>query len=575
MPIVRRLLTDNRKFKWAMIVFSIIQVITAIALAALIFYLNRTERNGYLASLRSGTTEKILAMSDEVNSIVMPHIDLLNSLGGDLSNPAFRNTKLKELSKLPGVTEAVCLVNGNSLEMATEMASLQWLSDSLRDLRNSFYHVREVNQMIGRAKFRTYRYQQSTFYLIADTYDANGNRIVRQKGGAHRYKPNESVYLFAILVDPAWIHTEVVKHFNRIVHEKDMFSLMLSESSGLGVMSGNDTIWWYGLRTLSGKREYGVVGDWEYTSNWFQFRIVSEQSKRDTYNFQVNQLLPLDNKRLNDYFQLFVHYYGPMILKWMPYLIAALLLETSGLFLFALRQLRKQWLARQTALEQLAHSINTPVARLKLNTDTLLENRADSPEMEHDILRAIRSECDRIELAVKNASLAIDRDRIAKPNRTTVDLQALIRNLVSAWKPLFDRQKIALQFLGEGNCTGSFDKEQIELSFDNLIDNGFRHTRLNSAIIEAGKGLVTIDCRQSNDTIVVTVTDTGTGIPEKDLKRIFQRFDRSSDRALTGSTGLGIGLSLSLEIVKAHGGSISAKNIDTGGAQFTVTLPRT
>ena len=70
---------------------------------------------------------------------------------------------------------------------------------------------------------------------------------------------------------------------------------------------------------------------------------------------------------------------------------------------------------------------------------------------------------------------------------------------------------------------------------------------------------------------VIEIVDGGPGIPEQDLDRIFDRFERAAPSRHFG--GLGLGLYLSRRIVEAHGGAIRASNRPTGGARFTITLP--
>jgi signal transduction histidine kinase len=250
-----------------------------------------------------------------------------------------------------------------------------------------------------------------------------------------------------------------------------------------------------------------------------------------------------------------------------------LLLLSGGIFLASLVQLRKQWLSRQIALEHLSHSIKTPVARLRLNSDTLLESRVVSPEVERSMVQAIGRECGRLERAVQNAALAIQEGGL-KPHFSAFNLSDLLSELKEVWQPAFTQHHIALELDAPDEATGSYDRDLVLVMLDNLIDNALRHSRLNHETVASGRAGVTIRLTQESQNITLQICDTGTGIHPKDLKRIFRRFERGKDKALSDVSGLGLGLTLSKEIAEVHGGKIVATNNPQGGACFTVTLPR-
>jgi signal transduction histidine kinase len=100
----------------------------------------------------------------------------------------------------------------------------------------------------------------------------------------------------------------------------------------------------------------------------------------------------------------------------------------------------------------------------------------------------------------------------------------------------------------------------------NLLDNAVKYTN------EGGK--ITIDVFEKDDFVQVDITDTGIGIPEEDLPRIFERFyrvDKARSRQLGGT---GLGLSIVKHIVLAHGGKVWAKSKLGIGSTFSFTIPR-
>jgi signal transduction histidine kinase len=108
------------------------------------------------------------------------------------------------------------------------------------------------------------------------------------------------------------------------------------------------------------------------------------------------------------------------------------------------------------------------------------------------------------------------------------------------------------------------DRERVAQVFANLVHNATKHT--------AAGGEIRISAARSGNSVAFAVRDTGEGIAESDLERIFERFYKSDRSRSDGGSGLG--LSISKHIVEAHGGTIRAASAGTGGGTtFTFTLP--
>ena len=106
---------------------------------------------------------------------------------------------------------------------------------------------------------------------------------------------------------------------------------------------------------------------------------------------------------------------------------------------------------------------------------------------------------------------------------------------------------------------------EVPRCIEHHLDNAFDFT--------PRKGQVTVELAAEERALVLKVSDTGAGISEKNLARIFERF-YTTERPATGQKGTGLGLSIALNIVKAHGGRIDARSEPGRGTQFTVVLPR-
>ena len=110
------------------------------------------------------------------------------------------------------------------------------------------------------------------------------------------------------------------------------------------------------------------------------------------------------------------------------------------------------------------------------------------------------------------------------------------------------------------------DGDRLAQVFNNLIDNALKHT-------PAG-GQVHIDSQLEGDEVLIVVRDTGPGIPQDELSRIFERFYQLDKSRKGGPAhGSGLGLAIANQIVRAHGGTITVKSILGTGSEFIVRLP--
>jgi two-component system, OmpR family, sensor histidine kinase BaeS len=109
------------------------------------------------------------------------------------------------------------------------------------------------------------------------------------------------------------------------------------------------------------------------------------------------------------------------------------------------------------------------------------------------------------------------------------------------------------------------DAQRIEQVLLNLLANAIRHT--------PSEGSILVRAEQVNQSIQVSVCDSGTGLSDQDLKHVFDRFYRADEARTGDDTGAGLGLSIAKALIEAHGGTIWAENTPEGGACFAFTLP--
>jgi two-component system OmpR family sensor kinase len=199
-----------------------------------------------------------------------------------------------------------------------------------------------------------------------------------------------------------------------------------------------------------------------------------------------------------------------------------------------------------------SHELRTPLALLRTELELALR-RPRSPEELEAALRSAAEDADRLARLADDllvlASASEDRLRL-RP--TSIDARELLEAVAGRFGA--DGRPIEV-VVGADTITG--DRAKLEQALGNLVENALRH----------GSGRVRLEAMPQG----FRVTDEGEGFPPEFLPRAFERFSRA-DEARTGP-GAGLGLALVEAIARAHGGTVSARNLDGGGAEVTITLP--
>jgi len=148
-----------------------------------------------------------------------------------------------------------------------------------------------------------------------------------------------------------------------------------------------------------------------------------------------------------------------------------------------------------------------------------------------------------------------------------IPIKSLLEEITNDLRPLADNNKIYLKFENKGAVPDiTADEKQLKMALQNIVDNAVKYTR---------QGGVTVKLESENDKIKIEVKDTGIGMDEEDKKHLFEKpFQRSKEAWTANAIGKGIGLYLSAQIIKAHGGRIWAESngLEKGSA-FYIELP--
>ncbi|MDD5939394.1 MAG: ATP-binding protein [Lachnospiraceae bacterium] len=245
-------------------------------------------------------------------------------------------------------------------------------------------------------------------------------------------------------------------------------------------------------------------------------------------------------------------------------------LETEhviGAFNQVLGRMRALDESRQDFVSNVSHELKTPMTSMKVLADSLLQQEGDVPaDVYKDFLQDIDSELDRENQMISELlTLAkMDRQQVTM-NVKPVNINGLVEIVLKRVRPLAGLHDIEMTLVSEREVTAEVDEVKMTQVFTNLIENAVKYNR------EHGKVKVTIDSDHKN--LIVTVEDTGIGIPAAEKYRIFERFyrvDKSRSREIGGT---GLGLSITKSAILLHRGTINVESEEGKGSKFTVVIP--
>jgi two-component system OmpR family sensor kinase len=228
-----------------------------------------------------------------------------------------------------------------------------------------------------------------------------------------------------------------------------------------------------------------------------------------------------------------------------------------------LDRLEQPFSSQRQFIEDLTHELKTPLSVLKGEIEVTLKKLRSAQDYEA-ILHSSLDEVNHIIKISENLLLLarFDSDTMFI-ERSPLDLAEFVPELVDEMKILAQQKEIRVQLTGGEAAIVQGDSAKIRQLFMNLLDNAIKYT--------PPKGTVTVAISRTPAWAKVVVADTGKGISENVLPRIFDRFFRGERDSR--QTGFGLGLPIAMAIAKAHLGRIEVQSVPDKGSTFTVWLP--
>ena len=224
-----------------------------------------------------------------------------------------------------------------------------------------------------------------------------------------------------------------------------------------------------------------------------------------------------------------------------------------------------------------AHELRTPLALIQAQLD--LYHTTEHPESgaaAEETIQMVTEQNERLSKLVRTLLDMSELQTVARGDK--IELQGLIEEVLTDLEPLAQEKNIELiqkgQNLSDGESDGTEESEEeliltgsdilIYRMIYNLVENAIKYNQIN--------GTVTVSAKREKNEVVLTVADTGNGIDESFREQIFEPFfrvDKSRSRELGG---VGLGLAMVREIVRAHDGKIEVRGNEQGGTTFEVRM---
>jgi two-component system phosphate regulon sensor histidine kinase PhoR len=230
-------------------------------------------------------------------------------------------------------------------------------------------------------------------------------------------------------------------------------------------------------------------------------------------------------------------------------------------------ELEKVERVRKDFVINVSHELRTPLASIQGYTETLLDGAIHDPGHNLRFLRIIRHNSERLARITEDLlTLSRIEQRRQKFEFESHSVSDLLADAIDLMRPIAEKSQICLELVAPPeDAIVTCDTEAVSQILSNLVDNAIKYTH-------AG-GSITVGAEMKDDFAEIFVRDTGIGIPEDDLPRLFERFYRVDKARSREMGGTGLGLSIVKHLVAAQNGATRVESRLNEGSTFFFTLP--
>ncbi len=222
--------------------------------------------------------------------------------------------------------------------------------------------------------------------------------------------------------------------------------------------------------------------------------------------------------------------------------------------------------SRQEFVSNVSHELKTPLASMKVLSDSLLAQEDVPPELYREFMQDLSDEIERENKIINDLLTLVRMDKTSNAmDISVVDINALVERTLKQLKPIAASRNIELVFESIRPVTAEVDEMKLSQAITNLVENAIKYNHDNGWVH------VTLDADPKD--FYFTVADSGMGIPQKELDQIFERFYRGDKSHSNEISGNGLGLAIARSAAVLHQGSIHVQSQVGEGTTFTMRIP--
>ncbi|MAG76344.1 MAG: two-component sensor histidine kinase [Colwelliaceae bacterium] len=222
--------------------------------------------------------------------------------------------------------------------------------------------------------------------------------------------------------------------------------------------------------------------------------------------------------------------------------------------------------AHQRLLGDVSHELRSPLTRLQIAL-ALAEKNKDNPELLSDYIARGELEISRLDTMIEHV-LVLSRleNSTQKLEKQPCHMAAMLETLVDDGTFLGQNKKVEVKLNVAADPEVDIDQALVMSAISNIINNAVNHTPESTN--------VTVSLTEDSSDVIVVIADQGPGVPDTLLPRLFEPFYRVADARDRVTGGTGLGLAIAKQAILAHQGNIIARNLDKGGLEVSIKLPK-
>jgi two-component system, OmpR family, phosphate regulon sensor histidine kinase PhoR len=232
------------------------------------------------------------------------------------------------------------------------------------------------------------------------------------------------------------------------------------------------------------------------------------------------------------------------------------------LVLHDITELKKLEQVRKDFVANVSHELKTPVTSLKGFAETLLDGAGENPEFRQKFLTIMLNESDRLQALIQDLLDLSKSEQGIHLELQPVSLDTLVRESIEILEHKAEKKNIKMTVSASGDTIMDGDPPRLKQIIINLLSNSLTYTPVD--------GRIEVEMKDTGDYIQLSVKDTGIGIDESEIPRIFERFYRVDKARSRNSGGTGLGLAIVKHLVEAHHGTIDVKSKLGEGSEFAI-----